>query len=101
MADLDGDGIVEEFVANFIGTGIRIIWFRPTTDPVQSWQTHTIEAGRNESAGGHAGMDVGDVDGDGHADLAYSNGWYEAPDLPTGNWTWHEVDSFVYNWRVP
>ena len=94
--DMDQDGVAEEFVANmnkgYWNASITLKWFRPGTNPTQEWETHTIEPDRVEGAShGHAGMDVGDIDLDGDVDLAYSNGWYEAPDNPTGAWTWHEV----------
>jgi hypothetical protein len=96
VADLDQDGTVEEFVANlnagYWNASITLKWFRPGADPTALWESHTIEPNRSEGAPhGHAGMDVGDVDDDGNVDLAYSNGWYEAPDDPAGSWTWREV----------
>ena len=96
VADLDEDGEAQEFVANlnqgYWGANIKIKWFRPGLDPELPWESHTIETGRSEvSSHGHAGMDVGEISGDGNVDLAYSNGWYEAPDDPGGTWNWHSV----------
>ncbi|MGD8238857.1 MAG: VCBS repeat-containing protein [Armatimonadota bacterium] len=92
LADLDGDGESAEVVFNLISrSNLRIQWFAPGGDPSQPWEKHIIEPGRNHGRSNHAGLDVGDVDRDGHVDLAYSNGWYEAPDDPTGRWTWHPV----------
>jgi hypothetical protein len=90
--DLNRDGVPEEFVANLIsGSNLRIKWFKPGADPTQVWDVHVIEPGRNHGSENHAGLDTGDIDKDGHVDIAYSNGWYEAPDDPTGTWTWHSV----------
>ena len=94
--DLDQDGIAQEFVANlnqgYWNANIKVKWYRPPADPTQLWEMHVVEGGRAEgSAHGHAGMDVGDVDLDGNVDLAYSNGWYEAPDDPSGTWIWHQI----------
>ncbi len=97
LADIDQDGVTEEIVANlnqgYWNATIKVKWFRPGAQPTQTWEAHTIEPGRSEGPPhGHAGLDVGDVDRDGNVDLAYANGWYEAPDDPTtGSWTWHEV----------
>lgn len=97
LADLDGDGRTEEFIATlnsggYWNTDITLKWFRPGADPTGLWESHTIESGRNEgSPHCHAGLDTGDVDNDGHLDIAFSNGWYEAPDDTTGTWVWHEV----------
>lgn len=101
LVDLDQDGVAEEFVANlnqgYWNANITIKWLRPGSDPTQPWESHTIESNRNEGpAHGHAGLDVGDVDEDGNLDLAYSNGWYEAPDDPVDSWTWHEVTDQIY-----
>ncbi len=96
-ADLDGDGKSDEFVATLNRGGywssqITIKWFKPYTNPTGLWESRTIGDRRNESPSHcHAGLDTGDVDGDGDLDVAFSNGWYEAPDDPTGNWIWHEV----------
>ena len=98
LVDLDQDGAAEELVANlnqgYWSADITIKWFRRGADPTGLWQAHVIEDDRAEGTPhGHAGMDVGDVDGDGHVDLAYANGWYEAPDDPTGSWIWHEIST--------
>jgi hypothetical protein len=95
-ADLDQDGVAEEFVANlnegYWKANLKIKWFQPGENPTSIWESHLIGPIRNEGdPHGHAGLDVGDVDRDGHVDLAYSNGWNEAPDEPTETWTWHKV----------
>jgi uncharacterized repeat protein (TIGR02543 family) len=99
LVDLDQDGSADEFITNlgstdYWNTDIVLKWFKPATNPKQLWPAHVIEGGRNEgSPHGHAGLDVGDIDNDGHVDLAYANGWYEAPDDPTGAWTWRQVSN--------
>lgn len=98
LVDLDQDGNITEFVVNlnsgYWGCDIKIKWFTIPQDPTQPWNYYVIEPGRNEGTPhGHAGMDVGDIDHDGHVDLGFANGWYEAPDNPTGNWTWHSASN--------
>ncbi|MCP4203244.1 MAG: VCBS repeat-containing protein [bacterium] len=95
-ADLDGNGVAEEFIANlnqgYWNSRITIKWLTPAAVPTDLWPSHTIEADRLEGAPhGHAGLDTGDVDADGHVDVSYANGWYEAPDDPAGSWTWYQV----------
>jgi hypothetical protein len=95
--DLDGDGVAEEFVfnagcGNYWNTEIKLRWLKPGSDPAKPWEAHVIEPSRSEGeAHGHAGLDLADIDRDGNPDLVYANGWYEAPDDPTGSWVWHEV----------
>lgn len=95
LADLDGDGASQEFVFNLIsndgGATLRVQWFKPGTEPAGLWEKHVIEPGREHGNNNHAGLDVGDVDGDGDLDIAYSNGWYEAAEDPRGAWIWHPV----------
>lgn len=99
-ADLDGDGKAEEFIAALLGgrdgaNRITVVWFKPpavTASPKRPWPSQIVDAGRPEGEWrGHAGLDVGDIDRDEHVDIAFSNGWYEAPNGPTGKWSWHPV----------
>jgi len=94
--DIDGENGAKEFIANlnqgYGNANITIKWYRPRADPQQLWEQYIIESNRNEGAPhGHAGLDLADIDDDADNDLAFSNGWYEGPDDPTGSWTWHEV----------
>jgi hypothetical protein len=93
--DLDGDGAQREFVANLFTHGpngdVRVDVYVPGPDPREPWERTVIERGRDDGENDHAGLDAGDVDRDGRTDLAYSNGWYEAPQRPGGAWLWHPV----------
>lgn len=96
LSDLDQNGVADEFIANlnqgYWNSRITIKWLTPTAVPSALWTASTIEADRVEGTPhGHAGLDTGDIDADGHLDVSYANGWYEAPDVPTGSWTWHQV----------
>ncbi|MCA8955381.1 MAG: VCBS repeat-containing protein [Planctomycetes bacterium] len=100
LVDLDGDGKREEIVANFHlntywNAPVQIYWMR-ISKGAGDWKTYTIQPSRPGPNHCHAGFGVGDIDGDGHLDLSYSNGWYEAPDDPTGNWTWRPIVSNIY-----
>ncbi|MHC4399081.1 MAG: FG-GAP repeat domain-containing protein [Planctomycetota bacterium] len=93
--DLDGDGRGEELVVNYQkgywDAPVRIFWYELGRSKEEPWKRHVIA---NEQPGHHhchAGLDAGDIDGDGHIDLAYSNGWFEASDDPADSWTWHPV----------
>lgn len=98
--DLNGDGILEEFVANlnkaYWKTDLKLIGFWISADQIPIAFHFPIEPGRNEGEiHCHAGLDAGDINRDGKIDLAYSNGWYKAPKNPVGKWTWYPV-SDVY-----
>jgi len=96
LVDLNGDGIEEEFIGNlnsgYQDTDIRIIGFSKGRGDRLTWNVFDIETERKEGKDHcHAGLDVGDINGDGIMDVAYSNGWYETPANPHQSWKWHEV----------
>ena len=93
--DIDGDSNCDEIIVNvnkgYWKSDIKIMWFRPEDTGNRLWEAHEIETGREQSHHGHAGLDWGDINGDGRSDLAYSNGWYESTGNPSAQWVWHEV----------
>jgi hypothetical protein len=92
LSDLDGDGRREEFIYGLHRKPrVRLEWFRPEGDATQPWARSVIEPGRGEGDIHYAGIDVGDLDADGDADVAFSNGWYESSGDPSDPWEWHEV----------
>jgi hypothetical protein len=97
LFDLDRDGKAEEMVVNLINKGmyadVRLEWLCPNAGDSRNWRFGIIEKGRSDGNNNHAGLDAGDLNGDGRIDLAYSNGWYAAPEDPDGTWRWHEVSA--------
>lgn len=81
-ADLDGDGR-REIVTMSDKNDLR--WYRIPSDPHQLWK-HTVIA-----PGVHAGIAVGDVDGDGTTDVVRSNLWYQNVDGLGTRWAPYKI----------
>ena len=86
--DLTGDGR-PELIFN---TGGRFGYAEiPSDDPTTAWQFHPITPDRGYQRFTH-GLGIGDVNGDGRADLLEKDGWWEQPaTLTEAEWTFHEV----------
>ena len=82
-ADVDGDG-KQDLVAISDRSGVH--WYKIPADPTQKWTGTKVGAGVH---GGIGPRGVGDLDGDGDADIVRSTGWFENTGKGEG-WTWHE-----------
>ena len=84
--DIDGDGHVEVFP---VTSPVRIFKLRRDADGNGTGEFGDF-AIKQPGGGGH-GIGFGDVNGDGHADIVFAGGWFEAPEDPyVGEWQWHE-----------
>jgi hypothetical protein len=82
--DLTGDGIPEIVCSSKGAYG----WAGPDpADPTKPWTWHNLSPNKNYHKFTH-GLGVGDVNGDGRADLLEKDGWWEQPASLAGDPLW-------------
>jgi hypothetical protein len=67
-ADIDGDGQAE-IITMSDQNDLR--WYKIPKDPTRTWECHIV------GPAVHAGVSVGDLDGDGDLDIVRTNVWFE------------------------
>ena len=81
-ADIDGDGRLDVVT---MSDRNNTRWYGIPADAKQPWKRHDI------GGGVHAGISVGDIDGDGDNDVARSNLWFENVDGKGTRWAEHPI----------
>lgn len=81
-ADIDGDGKLEIIT---MSDKNNLRWYKIPADPTQPWERHDI------GPAVHAGVSVGDIDGDGDLDIVRSNVWFENIHGDGSEWVEHPI----------
>jgi putative membrane-bound dehydrogenase-like protein len=94
FVDLVGDSR-RELVCNGEGA---FCYLTPTADPRAPWIQHTITPDVGKQRFTH-GLGVGDIDGDGRADLIEKNGWWRQPEDAQAGALW-QLHPFAFSQAI-
>jgi len=83
FVDLTGDGRPEIVCS----VGGRLGWIEPELDVRAPWRFHALSADMGYGKFTH-GLGVGDIDGDGRADVLTKDGWWRQPESLAGDPEW-------------
>lgn len=86
-ADIDDDGRLDIVACSNAPGQVMIAWYRIPDDPKHKWTEHRIGEGIH---GGGGPRGVGDLDGDGDADVVRGNVWFENTDGKGTKWQEHQ-----------
>lgn len=81
-ADIDGDGRLEVIT---MSDRNNLRWYKIPADPTQPWFRHDI------GPAVHAGVSIGDIDGDGDLDIIRTDVWFENVNGDGSVWSQHPI----------
>jgi len=87
VGDINGDGRPDVTAFSKYVKPPHLVWWEAPADPRQEWIRHEVDQPAGE------GLDVGDLDGDGHLDIAAGRYWYRNADGRGLQWEKHEIAS--------
>lgn len=89
LTDLDGDGRPEWVVNSWNAKNPLMVWrLVPSQDKLEGNAKFKLEPSVLAETGNTHGMGVGDISGDGKADVLTGAGWYEQPSENAWGQTW-------------
>lgn len=97
ILDIDKDGDMDLYGANWRGTQVELYKNLTCSDTPDSWRRHVIDAAKPWTS---IFITSADVDGDHHMDIITGGWWYKNPGKPDGVWARNVIGSPLNNMAI-